>query len=527
MQNLKTRISEPFARIDHKYFNCGGAQIVSYLRYKGFPIELLFYNCLEEPQNLYHEMIMKNTSRWSYDFHNLLEDDMSCIGLQKNVRTINPKEPPESIREILAGHEAVFVSNDLFYIPHRDEYRSRNAAHWVMITEVHPESGTYTILDEKYHYFSLFEYEEAVINEAFANGNKTIIYFNSIPPRYDRLKSKYQLFFENYDVQADAFFGTIMPLLDDDIRHGHFQNSDKWFHALHFFSGSIHITKQFLSYIHSPQAQLDHLDQITKTAENLASMMKKFELTRKMNFEVLEDKLTKLNESFRLFATYIKSSEFFHHLEHLDFGQLISAHESSEIVTKEINDAVHTEMANRKFHYVDLLPYFNNQAFGDPESNADLTGAGEFFLLENEGAFPESSLSTDHLSFVLPVPLGYKNDNISCQDQQIDVEEAVYDEISILGCAEWGDQVTELVLGFEDGDTEPISVTITDWVWDPRYGETPVISNRIQRKVPNAFVPDIGHLFGAKYRIQNKKKLNKIVLPYCPCLHIFAVTLGS
>ncbi|WP_127531371.1 hypothetical protein [Paenibacillus kobensis] len=426
------------------------------------------------------------------------------------------------ILKSLDKEEVVFIAMDPMYLPHREEFnlQTQNARHWVVIIGYNHSTSTYTLLDEKFTYYTTYEYEEEVIAEAFSHGSRGIIHFRRTDPAYENLKARYLHFYKQFAPSQDVLFD--IDKLMDKLEQDAGTMARRYFLAYSFFAGSTEITKQFFQYIGLKGDVIENLDIISKTADNVSSAIKKFELTGKLNLDYIEKRLCVLRQSFYHIIDYIHSETFRRYLDNLSLVNIVCLNNELTDSIQVIDTPLLGAEVNQ--HQIEISSHFNNQALGEIDSTADLTGGKEFFLLEKD--LP-SVITHENIAFKIHEQPGNGDDNVACKSQVIEIDSRVYNGIWLLACGEWGDPKGVLSVRFEDGDVEQITTQITDWAWPPKFGESIAISLPISRREKLAFVPEWGNIFAVRFPILRGKQACKLQLPDCPNLHIFSIIMTS
>jgi hypothetical protein len=186
---------------------------------------------------------------------------------------------------------------------------------------------------------------------------------------------------------------------------------------------------------------------------------------------------------------------------------------------------------NSRVSFIDLSPYLNNKAFGETISTdcqANLMVTGTYFLKENLPGNQNDVWKIQRMKFRLPWLYGTDKDNISCNGQKIAVVPGIYQNIMILGCAEWGNYTDKLTLHSVDGQIEELVIKMTDCLYEPLYGETIAWKGRAVEKIDGRPQLRGGQVYiGAqKYPATLKGKIKFVQLPEVPGIHIFAITLA-
>jgi len=186
-----------------------------------------------------------------------------------------------------------------------------------------------------------------------------------------------------------------------------------------------------------------------------------------------------------------------------------------------------------KSTYVDLSQYYNCKGFGYKEQHetADLTGLGHYFILE-DGKLPPHQIESGRYSFSFPRTGDVVFDHISCEGQIVDVLPGAYKVIRLLACAEFGDQYESLKLIYENNSELSIPIRVTAWESEPKFGETIVWKAPVTQVLPSGmgytwFDINAHHLFALEFPIANQGLLNRIVLPNCRNIHLFAMALAE
>lgn len=180
--------------------------------------------------------------------------------------------------------------------------------------------------------------------------------------------------------------------------------------------------------------------------------------------------------------------------------------------------------------HVELSAHANNKGIGydlNPANSSELSDGGRYIYVDNEIA--NYTICVDKISFKL---LNYENryDNIACKEQTISVNIEPQNYIMLLGCSEWGSHTDTVNLVFEDNSIKDISVELSNVASDtPVFNETMVSigSYVYKNKTSVDKTPFKASLFFKTIPINSNKAIKSILLPYCPNIHIFAVSFGS
>lgn len=186
---------------------------------------------------------------------------------------------------------------------------------------------------------------------------------------------------------------------------------------------------------------------------------------------------------------------------------------------------------SRKAVMPDLAPHCNNQGLGslDPRGTAELSaghrGSGGFLV--RDALLSGGTLKTVGTVFRLP-PSQAEKDNVLCQGQIIPVEPGRYRLLDLLGCADFGSHAEELQLLFEGGLRKTVPLELTDWsLGAPFFGESVAWEGACARRIEGAVRPFgfTAKLYAVTIAWEPAGVLTALELPFCPNLHIFALTL--
>lgn len=217
--------------------------------------------------------------------------------------------------------------------------------------------------------------------------------------------------------------------------------------------------------------------------------------------------------------------------------------EIEENIYEKLNDIVHGNYIttlrkdcnndyardiSKGYVFIDLKEYYNNIAFHSScslECSADFTGTGAYLLSHN--APSGQVISSNDMIFRFPVLSDGSPDNISCNGQKICLPVNTYKGIMFLGTAEWGSFIENVGIESTNGDRINIKINFSDWVVEkPLYDEKFIWTGMNYEKKQASSLPQKNCSIMAIYRtIENIKDLDSIILPCCPNIHIFAITL--
>lgn len=173
------------------------------------------------------------------------------------------------------------------------------------------------------------------------------------------------------------------------------------------------------------------------------------------------------------------------------------------------------------YKYLDINKYFNNKAFGN---NASFTQTGQYFLTDRLPA--DNIWNIDDMKFSFPILNDSGFDNISCLGQKITLPDFKFTSIDLLGCSEWGDFSSTILLHHHDNSEELLEIGFTDWCSDPIYQESIAWYGNFKEK-SNCKTVMVGRLFAKSYSVKYDNTIDYIIIPNCKNMHIFAITLTN
>ena len=176
-----------------------------------------------------------------------------------------------------------------------------------------------------------------------------------------------------------------------------------------------------------------------------------------------------------------------------------------------------------KISRINLEKYLNHKAVGTLEDPQEARFEEGFILsdmwLEN------NSLQCDSVEYRL-YTIGKTYDNIAALGQTIEINDTCT-AIAFLSCAEFGHQNDSLIVNGADGKIE-LMFGVTDWTCSPpafqesvawKGHEGVIVGENCNKKHP---LPR--YIFSKIYKLPKRMHITNLLLPYCPNIHIFAIT---
>lgn len=160
-------MSKRIPRYDEDFFNCFMGHALSYLKLMEFPVELLFYNCLVNTEQIYDSFIVQERDRWHFPTPFI---ELSILGAYYTARPFPSfEEAKPEIQRLVDQGKVVFFIGDGYYIPHRVEsYRKFSQDHNFMITGYRTtETGTHWFVEDHARPDFYDYYDEALIRDCY------------------------------------------------------------------------------------------------------------------------------------------------------------------------------------------------------------------------------------------------------------------------------------------------------------------------------------------------------------------------
>ena len=204
-------------------------------------------------------------------------------------------------------------------------------------------------------------------------------------------------------------------------------------------------------------------------------------------------------------------------------------------VKTDAEPAIGNAVSEKEFvQPIEIALYYNNKglSYDFYKGSANLTGLGNYIQFEEH--IGGRLITSNQMSFRLPIIADDKNDNISCLGQIIDIPRGKYIGIQLLGCADWGEHVENLILYYEDGKMDSITFGFADYykfdTWNKtlNFNQKIVLRARpVECKSGTArYMDRDANIYGSSFYFNRKGAfINRIKLPDCPNIHLFSLSL--
>lgn len=504
--------------------------IATYAKFIKCDYELMYLNCWNVSWNQDKNLTMIR----SIQTPNNLENDLSeYCGIKINMCNDSFEQVNNTISELRKKNAVIIVFLNSYYCPWDRGYRKYYSEHAFLVEGKDDETNEIICCDPYY------EINHGKISyEDFQLG---YLYYVTIEKENITLQNDIKILFEK--------------VLKSDNMKEYFIKIREWSDEF----ADINIVKKEL-FISPSEIRVDIISILLKIIDKrtcflilLQYLAKKYECL-KQNMEKYEERLIYIIEQWNSCQSIIlkgilrNSPEFIVENVPARLNNVIEREEEcidgliSIMKNKNYNNIKKRQVNNlgkeieipyldsnrqKTYCYLNLEPYFNNEGIGYENSvTADLTSANEFILLNS--FFVNGILNKNDVSFLISKN-NNANDNISCTSQSINVDIGYYKKIMFLGCSEWGSFSDDVIIHYIDGTKDKINLLYLDFVIEDECNNPNNISFKcetVKRIDGENELCDIDHYMYAKvFEINFNKKISSILLPACPCLHIFAISL--
>lgn len=193
--------------------------------------------------------------------------------------------------------------------------------------------------------------------------------------------------------------------------------------------------------------------------------------------------------------------------------------------------AVDAAFEDPRFLAADLGPAFNADAFSTPSrpqrGNFDNRSGvyGATFPAEHA---PDASsrFESATVPFHFP-PTDTELNNVAMLGQRLEVPPGHYAALHLLGSSDQGNYQSDITLVYEGGETETLSLGLSDWCQPPRYGETVAVEFPQRRGTSGQTERITCRILHQTLPVDPERTLVRIDLPDRETMHLFALTLAA
>ncbi len=500
-------------------------------------------DCFEEILYMYlnwryadYELMFSESLEFAYQYNLLLGE--SIIGSDKNNITfinkywgqliyhdsVDSTETFDFIRAELLRDHPVFVIIDTFYCIRLNDYQKVHREHYCLVVKIDSENNFYC-------YDNLNSEVLKICLKEFIEGIKG--YFE-IKESLTKEKVDYlQIFNDSIAKLCSKNIGKQVQMFADDFYnrfdyHLEFKNFEFDIYAVPLHRNIGHVIAGRECYIKFLRLYVDKSEgeELVQAIDLLKDSVIKWQMIRNILVKSYYKGFGNPSKE-KIFNLLKEISK----LEESSVELLYSIKDKNIVFLGNKNKSEkhnHAEVNFESAVILDLTEYFSNNAFGatvSKDCTADFTGTGFYFLAEN---IPHDKLVCENgISYMFPKIQDNINDNISCNSQEIAVPIDEYKGISFLGCAEYGNYAENMKI-VSSNEIYYCNLKFSDWAFAPTFGET--IAWRgyaVEKRKDTATLikGSLKNILNQTCFFENTHEIKSIILPECPNIHIFSITL--
>jgi hypothetical protein len=132
----------------------------------------------------------------------------------------------------------------------------------------------------------------------------------------------------------------------------------------------------------------------------------------------------------------------------------------------------------------------------------------------------------DGTTYQAPDPTGTAKNMVKARGQSLLLPAGDHTAIKLVATTHNGPVTAALTIGYADGTTSAVPVTIADWCGTASTGTTNVLAMPHRIKAGQGIDGPPVSLFGLSIPVADGKQVRSITLPNDPRLHLYALTLG-
>ncbi|MCP3781451.1 hypothetical protein [Paenibacillus sp. MZ03-122A] len=523
MGKLDIPINRIIPKNNNRYPTCFDDVISSLTLWKNRSHQFMYLDCWS-----FNYKSVENFESVSELFHSIIVEDYSLDNLYKYHKIyieFIDREPGmdfyKKIEETIREGKPVFIKFDSYYNEWDPLYNKKHNNHVCIVTNVNLKQSILQITDPYFHVKDRYVPFETLDKASDFLG---IVHFESAIDNFlgiqkNKIFSKYKLTMKKSNIaKINSFADQLYNIASrtDSIRPGDLPIIYSKINDIILGRLRFGITLDFYSSI-SYSNELHYFSkkmiEISLQWEVVLNLIAKSVLMNQ-----LENRITIIVEKIKSISSLEEST--------LDeFCEFVF--ENIKATAKKQPSRVFDDI---KYTTLDISKHFNNKGFikksikNNVEINANLTGLGEFFILDQE--ISNCELIVNNISFIIP-DFSEHLDNISCDGQKISIDNKVK-KIKILGCAEWGSILALFKVNYDDDSTENIEIMFTDLSCEPMYGEEIALIGSTGEIINNEIinVQDRAFINIASLTLNGEKTVESIIIPKNKNFHILSITVG-
>lgn len=147
---MRKLVLDHLPRCESLYFNCYNARMLSYLKQRGRPVELLFCRSFEGVRRALEECVDKGKKRWNYEASSIITaDDLRWLGVQAQACYYSTEqEGMAMIRRAVDEEQLILLFTQLRYLEHRRNTVEAKHAVFVAGYELEADAPRFFVLDD-------------------------------------------------------------------------------------------------------------------------------------------------------------------------------------------------------------------------------------------------------------------------------------------------------------------------------------------------------------------------------------------
>lgn len=516
-------------------FDCFTNVLVDTIKYYNCSYEMLFlkswnfgYSKIENSG----DSISKNMRTNCYHDWNLLEE---VHGIQvKAMNADNKKEVYSYIKSSVKQGKPVILSMDVFWCSwYKSVYQKMHSNHCCVITEVDcdgnliAQDAQFAIQGEilSYEDFEAGVEKYVVVNVVHEEKFASFDWKSALKDAMQRIKdNKYN---------GRDMFGQLTDLSDDirlklDFDKEVDESKSPQYSNLFQMFGHISSQRKQLALA------LDYLYKNTNRNDILLSIKRIIEVGERWNslFGLLckayycqGSRRMRIINKVSDYILWIRDEESAIYHELFDIAQ------GKPDIDVRTSKKFLEEKRLTEYQCIDLSKYYNNKGFAEKmilDSKASFSDGHRFFLVDDN--IKNNEWKVQNMKFAFPHVAEDLCDNISCNQEVIKIDGLIASNLLFLGAGELGNHMDVVEVHYEDTTVEKVNLVFPSWLtrmdskasiaWEGNAAEQ--YSDDSISKYPFPVF-----LYAENIKLEHGGKIKNLVLPFCPNLHLFCLTLAN
>lgn len=206
-------------RYDRRFMSCLYRHAVVWLKRRGVPADLLFYDALASSDYILQQIVVEKRPKFAFRCEAFSDDDFALIGVRE---VAIMADAFESVRPLivdrLARGDAAFLEGNVFHLPHCPEYRSAHAQHVIVIDRLNGDGKWHIVDDDPASVLLEYIYETPFIAAFYENSVNRKLRFYEIDSSLiacdvERAVTRRFAGFVANHRDSFAFYDAVLPVL--------------------------------------------------------------------------------------------------------------------------------------------------------------------------------------------------------------------------------------------------------------------------------------------------------------------------